>query len=189
MYWILMSERSDEYELSIDELPPMMETLDLRFDYGNFISKMPPSIDVPYSQHVEERKTDNIVSPTRLGLLINERVKNVFDTLNIENVQYCSAKLIEQDSGEVNDDYFLANIVGKYACVDKDKSELEYFSDGEIEFIDSLALDLDPAVDYGHIFRLAEFPTLIVISTKLKENLEEAAVTGFKIYAPAEFSL
>lgn len=108
---------------------------------------MPSVIDVPYSQHVEERKTDNIVAPTRLGRLINDRVKNIFDALNIDNIQYCKARLIEQQSGAVDDGYLLANVVGKYACVDKDESELEYLSDGEIEFIDSLALDLDPAVN------------------------------------------
>lgn len=30
-----MSEPSDEYELSVKELPPMIESLDLRFNYGN----------------------------------------------------------------------------------------------------------------------------------------------------------
>lgn len=189
MYWILMSERSDEYELSIDELPPMIESMNLHFDYGNFTPSMPPLIEVPYSQHTEERKTDNIVSPTRLGLLINERVKNVFDALSVENIQYCRAKLIEQQSGEIDESYYIANVVGKYACVDKEASELEYFSDGEIEFIDSLTLTLDPAMDHGHLFRLAEFPALLVASTELKEKFEEAAITGFKVYAPEEFSL
>lgn len=184
-----MSERSDEYELSIDGLPPMVEALDLNFDYGNFIPTKLPLIDVPYSQHSDERKTDNIVSPTRLGLLINDKIKAIFDDLNIENIQYFKARLIESASGDIDESYLVANVVGKYACVDHAKSELEYFSDGDIQFIDKLVLDLDPSIDYGHIFRLSEFPPVLVISEPLKLKLESSGVTGLKIYQPEQFSL
>lgn len=189
MYWILMSERSDEYELSIDVLPPMVDALDLNFDYGNYIQDNVPVIEVPYSQHPDERKTDNIVSPTRLGLLINSKVKAVFDDLHVENIQYFRAKLIEDNSVEIDDSYFIANIIGKYACVDDAGSELEYFDDGDIQFIDKLALDLAPQTDYGHIFRLGEFPPILVISDLLKQRLEASGVTGIKIYRPEDFSL
>lgn len=189
MYWILMSKRSDEYELRIDALPPMVDALDINFAHGNYIPGAIPLIDVPYSQHPEERKTDNIVSPTRLGLLINSKVKAVFDNLNIENIQYFKARLIEATSGEIDESYVIANIVGKYACVDDAKSDLQYFNSGNIKFIDKLVLDLDPKTDYGHIFRVGEVFPLLVISDLLKQKLEESGVTGFKIYKPEDFSL
>lgn len=189
MHWILMSERSDEYELSIDAVPPALTSLGLNFDYGNHISATVPPIDVHYNQHPEERKTDNIVAPTRLGLLINAKVKRVFDALGISNIQYFPVNLIESNSAQENHDYCIANVVGKFACVDESESELEYYDDGDIEFIDKLSLELDDETDYGHIFRLAEFPPILVISDALKKGLESAAVTGFKIYKPEEFSL
>ncbi|MFQ5559441.1 MAG: hypothetical protein ACE5FU_02495, partial [Nitrospinota bacterium] len=75
------------------------------------------------------------------------------------------------------------------ACVDQSQSELVLFDDGEIEIIDKLVLDLSEFNDYGHIFRLAEFPSLLVISQELKTKIEEIGLTGFKVYNPEEFSL
>lgn len=88
-----------------------------------------------------------------------------------------------------HEDYFLGNIVGKYSCVDFEKSELELFEEGQIEFIDSLVLSVLDEDRVGHIFRLAEFPTLIIITQALKERLQESDITGFKIYRPKDFSL
>lgn len=189
MYWIMMSERSDEYELSLDGLPVVIENMDLNFDYGNFITEKLPMIDIHYVQHPEERKTDNLVAPTRLGLLINEKVKSIFDSLNIRNIQYFAAQLFDSNSNDVDKGYCIANIVGKYSCVNIDESELEFFDDGDIEFIDKLVLNIDEGSDCGHIFRMAEFPAILVISDELKNKVDEIGVSGLKIYKPEEFSL
>lgn len=189
MYWILANERSDEYEVSIDNLPPYLESNDIHFDQGNLLSIQPPVIDYPFTLHPEERMTDNIVAATQAGLVINKKIKDVFDALEIRNIQYFPGKLIESNSGKADERYCFANIVGKFACVNHEESELEYYSDGSIQFIDKLVLKLDDNNDYGHIFRLAEFLPLVVISDELKAALEAAEVTGFKIYDPEDFDL
>ena len=189
MYWVLMSERSDEYELSIDVLPPDVDRLDLHFDYGNVITADIDTIDVPYEIHPKEHITDNIIAPTRLGLLINNKVKAIFDSLGIKNIQYFNAQLLEKNNQSINQDYCIANVVGKYACVDKEASELDLFDDGDIQFIDKLVLNLNSEDDYEHIFRLAEFPPILIISDILKTALIKNNITGFKIYKPESFSL
>lgn len=188
-YWILMSRRSDEYELRIDGLPPVFDTFDLCFGEGMHVPVALPKIDVPYTLHPDEYKTDNIVAPTRMGLLINDKVKAVFDSLGIKNIQYYDARLIESNSGATDERYRVANIVGQHACVDKAASKLRYFASGNIKFIDALALDLDEQADYGHIFRLAEFLPMLIISDPLKRQIEKSGITGFKIYTPEGFSL
>jgi hypothetical protein len=189
MYWVLVSERSDEYEISIDKVPPIIEAHRLYMDQGCFIPGRVPTIDIPFTQHVEERKTDNIVVPTRMGLFVNEKVKSIFDKLGIRNIQYFKARLIQQNTQIINENYCIANVIGKYACVDHQESELEYFDDGDIQFIDKLVLNLEEGNDHGHIFRLAEFPALLMISQQLKDMIVESNITGFKIYKPEEFSL
>lgn len=189
-YWIMTSERSDEYELSIDGLPDAVEDQNLNFCEGNIISPQPKGdIVLPYQQAKDERKTDNLVCAPALGLVINNRIKAIFDLLKITNIQTFPLQLLNEASKEIEKDYCIANIVGKYACVDFDKSSLELYDDGDIEFIDSLTLSLDPNTDYGHIFRLAEYHPLMVISTKLKETLEAEKITGLKIYAPEDLVL
>jgi len=189
MHWIMMNERTDEYEISIDNLPPLIKNLDLNFDYGDLIPVNLPVIDVPYDLQLDERMTDVIVVATRVGLLVNAKVKSIFDALKVTNIQYFPTRLIKSDTNEIDQGYCIANIVGKNKCVDFEKSELELFDDGDIEFIDKLVLNIDEQGDYEHIFRLAEFPALLVISDMLKNEIEAARVTGLKIYKPEEFSI
>lgn len=184
-----MSERSDESELSLDALPPIFDSLDVSFDYGNLVSSPIPLIDIHFSNIEDFTITDNLVAPSRIGLLINAKVKNIFDALNIDNVQYFKSRLIDDNKNTINNDYCLANIIGKVSCVDRSQSELELFPDGDIRFIDKLVLSLNDNTDYGHIFRLAEYSTLLVISDELKAALDINNVTGFNIYKPEEFSL
>lgn len=115
-------------------------------------------IDVPYSQHPEQWKADNSVAPTRLGLLVNGKVKRGFDALGIQNIQYFDARLTDRDNGNINERYTVANVIDKHACLNRQNSELELFDDGDMRFIDRLSLALDDDTDYGHIFRLTEFP-------------------------------
>lgn len=184
-----MSERSDENELSLDLLPPIFDSLDISFDYGNVVSAPIPLIDIHFSNIEKFAITDNLVAPPRIGLLINAKVKSIFDALNIDNVQYFKSRLIDDNKNTISDDYCLANIIGKVSCVDRSKSELELFSDGDIRFIDKLVLNLNDNTDYGHIFRLAEYSTLLVISDVLKAAFDTHHVTGFQIYKPEDFSL
>jgi len=189
MYWIMLSERSDEHELSIDATPEVIERQGWRFDRGDLLAKLPPPVDVPFDIEPDERIVDNIPAYGCRGLLINGRVRAVFDEMNVGNVQYVDARLVNRRSRDVLTPYWIANIVGKIACVDKEKSELEYYDDGQIKFIDKLALKPMQHLQYGHMFRCAEFLPVIMVSEELKAALQARRISGFRYYLPEEFSL
>lgn len=189
MYWILASERADENELSIDGVPSFFDQLNIDFSLGKSISKSFPIIELSYTNADGFIKTDNIAVSPRLGLLISDRVKTIFKRLGIENVQLFKSKLIDLNTNDVDESYDFVNIVGILSCIDQNKSELEFYNDGQIEFIDSLVLNIAENEVRSHIFRIAEYPSLIVISDELKEQLEKFCITGVKIYAPEDFSL
>ncbi len=189
MYWILASERTDEYELSLDRLPPLLVKLGIGLADGALVTQSITTIDVPYEQHSEEYKTDNIVCSPGHGWLINKKFKDVLDSVGLTNIQYFGAKMINTESGEISEEYCIANIIGAYSCVDTGSSELEYFDSGRISFIDKLVLNLTDGTDYGHIFRIGEYLSLVVISDQLKQAIEAAGITGVKIYKPEEFSI
>lgn len=184
-----MSERSDENELSIDALPPTLVRLGLRFDEGRHVACPVPQLEVPCDSCSEQRLTDNIVSPTRMGLLVNDKLKTLLSGIGATNLQYFRVRIRDINSEYVDDSYWIANIIDRHAFVDREASELSFFDNGQIEFIDKLALESDKEVDFGYIFRLDEVPSLVVIHDELKARLEEAAVTGVKFYKPEEFSL
>jgi hypothetical protein len=189
MYWVMMSERSNEYELSIDGTPPLIEQHDWRFDCGVKQPAPLPVIDVPFEIQPDERMVDNIPAYGCRGLLINDRVKAVFDGLKIDNIQYYSARLVNQDTGQILSPYWIANILGKIACVDHSQSDLDYYDDGKIRFIDKLALTPMPGSKHARIFRLAEFLPVMIVSDMLKNALTEHKITGFTFYKPEDFSL
>ena len=187
-YLIMTSERSDAYEMTIDELPAAVEALQIAFDEGEAIRASVPVIDVAYSREADERKTDNIVGPPQMGLIVNTRVRAVFDSLEIRNIQYFPVRLVES-AGEVDDSYSIANVVGCFDVIDRDASSLNLRADGSIRFIDSLSLRLEPGREYGHIFRLAGFPSLMAVSKDLDAALAAHEITGLQRYTPEAFSL
>lgn len=189
MYWILMSERSDEHELSVDALPPTLVRLGLRFDEGRRVASPVPRFEIPCGPCSEERLTDNVVAPTRMGLLVNDKLKTLFSDFGASNIQYFPVIIRGVSSGDMDGAYWIANIIGTRACIDREASELSFFDDGQIEFIDRLALKVGEGAAFGHIFRIDEFPSLVVIHDELKSRLQEASVTGVKFYKPEEFSL
>lgn len=189
MFWVMMSERSDEYELSIDGTPPLIEQNDWRFDTGRSQPMSLPVIDVPFDIEPDERMVDNIPAYGCRGLLINERVKAVFDTLKLDNIEYFPARLVNQSTNQVLSPYWIANIVGRFSCVDHEKSDLDYYNDGSIQFIDKLVLKPIPGGNYARIFRLAEFLPVMIVSDILKNALTEQNITGFTFYRPEDFSL
>jgi len=189
MYWIWANERSDEYELRIDGVPPVIEEKDWSFDLGQYVVDSVPVIDVPYTMQPDERLTDNLIAPGCRGLLFNKKVKKIFNDAGVDNIQYFEARLVNTDSGEINDDYVIANIVGKIDCLDYEKSELELDQDGSIEYIDSLSIKNEDSVDYGNIFRLSAFHPVVVVSPLIKEEMENNKITGIRFYRPEDFSL
>jgi hypothetical protein len=189
MYWLLADERTNDYELSLEGIPPVMEKLGVRFDSGEFLNAEVPVIPVTYRLRDGEYMADSIEVAPRLGLLINGEVKSIFDKVGVDNVQYFPARLVEEKTGSVNKEYCFANIVGKYSAVDFSKSDLELYDDGDIRFIDKLVLDIDENQDLGHLFRLAEFPYLIIVSDALKEAIEKKGVTGMAVYNPEDYEL
>ncbi len=189
-YWILLSERSDEYELTIDGLPECMEEYDLKFSRGRKIESLPcDTIVLPYTQAEDEFKSDNIVCAPSLGLVINRRLRLLFESLGLDNIQYFPLVLQRDNPPFEEHDYCIANITGVHGCVDFENSSLTLFNDGTIMFIDSLHLKFNEDTDYGDIFRLSEYTQLIVISSRVREALEKEKITGLKIYAPEDLIL
>jgi hypothetical protein len=73
--------------------------------------------------------------------------------------------------------------------VDHSQSDLDYYDDGKIRFIDKLALTPMPGSKHARIFRLAEFLPVMIVSDVLKNALTEQKITGFTFYKPEDFSL
>ena len=144
---------------------------------------------MPFVIQPDEILTDNIPAYGTKGLLINENVKSVLESLEVSNVQYFRTRLTNQSTGEVLEPFWIANIIGRIDCIDYDRSDIEYDDHQEIKFINSLVLKSLPRSSQEHILRLTGFLPAMVITDTLKNALEKAKITGFTYYLPEDFSL
>lgn len=184
-YWIMFTERNSEDEVFIDETPKIIEDNDWDFSIGEYVSDKIPIIKC--GDFDEGIMKDNIVAHGLNGLLFNYKVKDVLDELDVNNMQYFDVELVD-NSDVITLGYMIGNIVGHYDCIDYEKSSLILNSSGRIRGIDSLSFkEIDDEIP--SIFRISTFLPLIVVSDKVKNNLEMNKVTGVVFYNPEDFYL
>lgn len=111
--------------------------------------------------------------------LISSKIKKVFETYNVTDVDYYDSCLI-QPNGNIIEDYKTVKIKKIINCVDLGKSE--YFNLG-IDDIDIFSFSkivlINEKIPKGTLlFRLGESPADLLIHEKLKEALEKEIVTG-----------
>ncbi|MCX4030507.1 hypothetical protein H0A36_28645 [Endozoicomonas sp. SM1973] len=187
MYWILISERSDDNQFYLDGTPPLISTNEWSFEEGSAVTGIIPEIEMLYTIEPNEIMTDNLVSPGFRGLLIRNKVKGLLEILGLDNIQYFKTKLINEKTKESTEDYYIANIIGTYDCVDYDKSDLTFWDDGDIEFVESFVFKDISDQEPPEIFRLSSFLPLVIITDRVKKALDKQDYSGFKYYRPEEY--
>lgn len=187
VYWILTSERSEDNQFSLDGTPPLILANGWSFENGASITAIIPTIEMVYNIAPNEVMTDNLVAPGFQGLLIKKELKETFENLKLDNIQYFQTKLINEKTRDIIEDYYIANVVGAFECVDYDKSDLTFWDDGDIEFVESFVFKDIGDKHPPEIFRLSSFLPLIIITDRIKDALDKKGFTGFKFYKPEDY--
>lgn len=137
-------------------------------------------LDESDSKYKKRKLTDRImltvvnVGPMRL---VSPKFVQLIQKMKISNVQFFDVK-IEASDFELSD-YKLMNIIGKYDCMDEDKSEVELDDDGDIFNLRNLVLDEKRIPGDLQLFLLGrESSAVILIHEKLKQAMEKAGLTG-----------
>lgn len=190
MHWIWSTERSSEEEAAIDGVPAVIKELDLSFDDGVRVEVEVPPIEITQDEDGQGPLTDNLVAAGVGGLTFSSKLRKVLEQCGVDNIDYYPCVLKNLVDGSTNEDYMVANVIGRVACIDKERSDLEMDPDvpDEIEFISSLALD-ESAIGEMNIFRLDEFEVILAVSEKVMKACTEAGITGVRFYKPEDFSL
>jgi len=129
---------------------------------------------------------DNVAVPTRFRILVSEKLKGVFDSANVCNIQWYRANIKRGENTLVSSEYYLGNIVSSIDAVDFEKSELD---DNCIEFIDKLVLRSDLPHSLPPIFRIKEYKPLKAIFDELKNAIYSSGCTGVKFIEPEKLTL
>lgn len=185
MYWILSNELVDE-DLDADLCGTFStEPDDMGFDDGE---ALPVPVKGTYTPTSRPRGnwTDHLSVGEIPGLVFSGRLCRLLQDMMLTNLQYFPLHIAHAPDGATGEGYWIVNVVGVVDCVDREASDLEYFKDGDIEFVNRLVLDegkIPPGLD---IFRLAGRSTLVVVSQTLKDAIVGAGMTGFVFRKPED---
>ncbi|MGK3992646.1 imm11 family protein [Sorangium sp. So ce1024] len=121
-----------------------------------------------------------------LVTLFSDELKAVLMRLGVDNIDYFPVELEDPMTHEVEEGYWLVNILGLVACVDRAKSVMRACPSGGEELSGPFHVDEDRTFGLK-LFRLAEDPTLIVINEDLKRSLDQEDLAGVRMRATFRF--
>jgi hypothetical protein len=110
-------------------------------------------------------------------VIVSHRVRSALDGAGIDNIQYIEARLQPERSNRVENGYWLANIIGRVACVDVLASGVDSLEENALSNCSQFVID--PARTYGlGLFRLAEDTRMIVAAPHVQAAPQAAKLHG-----------
>ncbi len=177
MYWVMSDIRTHETQALIHGVPEVIENNHYRFNQGNvFIDNLGGKITLELDEEVGSF-SDCVHAPGLQGLVINQKIKDIFNALEIENIQYFPADIITVDKQVYS--YFIANIVGLYDIVDYEETTVRRRkSSGNIASFRNLTfIDTDELI-LPEVFRWSQLKSIIIASDKVKDAIESENCSG-----------
>lgn len=188
MYWILSNELEDEDRDA--DLSGSFSTdldVDIAFDDGEEITLPITKGTYTLSEPVRGNLTDHMSIDEVPGLVFSNRLYSLLHNMMIDNLQYFDLDIIDPYSDRQLNGYKIANIIGTVDCINREESDLEYFDDGDVEFINKLVLDEDKVPSELDIFRLSGRTTMVLVSQVVKDAIAGAKMTGCVFYKPEDY--
>jgi len=118
-----------------------------------------------------------------MPIVVNSRVKNVLDNMNIDTVEYLPIRLWGHQKDLVSDDYFILNPLGSVDFIDMEKSDyvMSSLDESQISDVDDLVINMDNIPKETKIFRATTMMEQVFIHDDLRLALENAGIQGYKL--------
>jgi len=182
-YYLIDRENNDDY--------PLFSWDQRRGDYGlgrpvDSKDSIKLTIGEPISPNFE--LVDYHSLPT--GPVVSKKIIDVLAPLNIYGAQLVPAKVRnpnEDTPFSEQYDYWFIHVWNRIACLDKDKSDIEYDEvDGKIWGIEELVLNEDILNKFNLgkrlIFELTEFSSVLLIHKSIKEIIDAVSPKGCRFF-------
>ncbi|NRB42578.1 MAG: hypothetical protein HRU20_29595 [Pseudomonadales bacterium] len=116
-------------------------------------------------------------------LIVSANVKELFEKVGVENVEYISAEVFDHQENLVDKAYFILNPLKSLPIIDMEKSKVRMFnvSPSKISKIKKLVIDKNAMKEHNDsLFRADKDPSNIYITKELLEELQTAEISGLK---------
>ena len=124
-YWVLISTNYDDGAFLYEE--PENGPDDFNYDKGiPLLTNYPPQQDaiMKFHPHYPDNvKLYDFVESMNSFHVVNSKVKQLFQDLNIEKLEFLPIRLWDHKNNMASDDYFILNPLGSVDFIDMEKSE------------------------------------------------------------------
>lgn len=118
-------------------------------------------------------------------LVLSQAARQALDNAGVENIEYYPCELRSEYSEQAIEGYNLANVLGLVACVDPQRSCWQGGDPGSGRL---LQFEIDTKRTLGlAMFRLAEEPSLVVVSARVRRALDAARLRGLVFQSPSSY--
>lgn len=177
------------FKLDTDLAPDVMNTyvrpLNNRsalLDDGSLIDVEADEIRIPFEYTMRVRRNvDGTRQDLRMGVyypgieLMRKELVDVLHRTGVDNLQTFPARIQDEESDLVVDDYVVVNIIGLVTCADGEKSESMPFVDGE--YFTKLVIDPSQTGELL-MFRLAESKMDVIVHEDVAIAVAEKQFPG-----------
>ncbi|WP_027001954.1 Imm43 family immunity protein [Hugenholtzia roseola] len=131
-----------------------------------------------YYDSKQQRKTDYLAGVMSFPV-VSHRFKEILLQFEPSHLAFHPIQLIYKKTNEVDTSYSFMNILNHCACFDWEKSVFETYSSTEKVISRVYNLVIKPeAMQNSHIVRIKELRTIILLSARLKEEIEKSNLLG-----------
>ncbi|VAW86808.1 hypothetical protein MNBD_GAMMA16-169 [hydrothermal vent metagenome] len=185
-YWVLFPEMLDDS--AVLSAIPDGGPEDYQYNEGEPLLPNYPSLDQAIMvfdsiHYPDQSKLYDIVPALDAVLVINNKVKNVLNNMNVDNIEYLPIRLWDHQKSPVSDDYYILNPLGSVDFIDMEKSEcaMSALNKGQINDIDDLVINMNKVPKEAKLFRATTMMRQVFIHDDLRIALGNEGIQGYKL--------
>ncbi len=182
MQYYIFDEVSPNSEAPFLDLPDEIDLIESIMGKRPNFDELPIKIEAEIDEDEEVVYTD-IINP---GVpLFSQKMKSALDECGVANIDYYPVLIVDADSKEVLDEYWLGIVRDIIACIDLDNSRFGENKMGKT-VITRFAIDHTKTAGLD-LFRFHNIPGLIIINEVLKEKLSKTEFKGVSFKPTKEY--
>lgn len=186
MFWMLDTISNPG---AVIETPAAGAPSNWRFFKGlSLAAQFPAGATLKFSKDFpKQRKLLDFVSNTLSLLIASKKVKDLLDSVGVDNCEYLPVVVKDHKDKVVGPEYFIIHPLGGEDGIDLEKSvyDKEPFDESEIERVRTLALKTEVISQRARLFRFKPLMRHYVVDETVAKALEAGKVTGYRLL-PAE---
>ena len=153
----------------------------------------PPRLSLVPDEDSAQTFTDLLLTMFNL-FVVSQRLVRLFKQMGLQNLRYYPVDIQDQDGKDIITGYHAVQVIGTCECLDQANADL-MFSDYDqsilsVETFSIIEDNIKPFEGFEEkplIFRLKEFPYIVLAHESIKIECERIGITGMNFIPPEKY--